>query len=228
MARRADGVLFGTTASGGENQWGRFFDWITDGTFTVLATFGYRGRPSRSRSRSCWQDGCALSEARRAEETRGYGVVYAFAEGGSLSLLHSFGSDDGGVPLGRLFQSTDGYIYGTTDAGGKGNGTVFRLSLDGNLEYLHRFTLDQQDGLNPFGGLVLGPGGTLFGTTYTGGEKGLGTFFRIELGGYEQTAQPRRRGCGGPVRRVHVRLGRQPLRGGERRLRRGPADSRRR
>jgi uncharacterized repeat protein (TIGR03803 family) len=71
--------------------------------------------------------------------------------------------------------------YGTTAAGGSGNGTVFRLNSDGlAFTNLHNFT--GSDGAMPLAGLVFS-GGVLNGTTSSGGNSGAGTVFKLNSDG---------------------------------------------
>jgi uncharacterized repeat protein (TIGR03803 family) len=46
----------------------------------------------------------------------------------------------------------------------------------------HPTQLQRSDGANPFGGLLQGTDGSLYGTTYGGGSLGDGTVFRLSLG----------------------------------------------
>ncbi len=57
------------------------------------------------------------------------GTVFKISSAGTLTTLHEFGGgSDGGSPLAGLVQSSDGYLYGTTAAGGtNGAGTVFKI-----------------------------------------------------------------------------------------------------
>ena len=98
-------------------------------------------------------------------------------------ILHSFNIQDGaeckGVTPGR-----NGTLYGTTDHGGaSGQGVVFELTppakpgLPWVESILYMFT--GADGSEPNGGLALGPGGQLFGTTRIGGKFGNGTVFEL-------------------------------------------------
>ena len=77
------------------------------------------------------------------------GTVYKIDASGVFTLLHSFTGDDGAYPAGRLFQATDGKLYGTTDDGGAGappntiaRGSVFRIDTLGNFEWLASFYAD--------------------------------------------------------------------------------------
>ena len=60
----------------------------------------------------------------------GYGTIFKISAGGGFTSLYSFCSlpncADGAGPRGKLIQSSDGNVYGTTYEGGAG-GTVYRL-----------------------------------------------------------------------------------------------------
>ena len=62
----------------------------------------------------------------------GCGVVFQLTPGAggvwTESVLYQFtGGNDGAAPQGALLRAGNGVLYGTTSAGGKGNGTVFRM-----------------------------------------------------------------------------------------------------
>jgi len=84
----------------------------------------------------------------------------------TFTTLYSFSGTDAANPyLAALVQGTDGNFYGTTTAGGaSGLGTVFNITPAGALTTL--FNFDFTDGANPYAGLVEGPGGVFYGTTY--------------------------------------------------------------
>jgi uncharacterized repeat protein (TIGR03803 family) len=92
-------------------------------------------------------------------------------------VLHTFTDPIGGLePWGGLVFDKAGNIYGVTLAGGQfGDGTVFKLTIEGNdapvESVLHSFNVGGQDGLNPYGGLVFDASGNLYGTTYNGGNR---------------------------------------------------------
>ena len=78
-----------------------------------------------------------------------------------------------------------GVLYGTTIYGGAfESGTVFSLrppSTPGGAwteQDLYTFT-GGSDGQYPHGGITIGSGGVLYGTTYNGGTAGLGTVFSL-------------------------------------------------
>ena len=94
---------------------------------------------------------------------------------------------DGGFPQAGVIQANDGYLYGTTIAGGTNgsssstNGTVFKMSTNGS--FIWSFAFDNADGQAPAAGLVQAADGNFYGTTGFGGLDGFGTVFRISANG---------------------------------------------
>ena len=106
---------------------------------------------------------------------------------GKVSTLYDFcslsGCADGAVLFDALVQGTDGNFYGTTWAGGSGNGgTIFKITPTGTLTTLYSFCVPDYpfcgDGSNPIK-LVLGNDGNFYGTTAYGGGNGEGSVFKI-------------------------------------------------
>ena len=120
--------------------------------------------------------------------TDGLGTVYQLGSAGGETVLYSFagGASDGADPRGSLIIDSAGNLYGTTSGGGaSGLGTVYEVSPTGAQTVLYSFAGGTTDGEVPLGHLVMGSGGSLYGTTSTGGAYDLGTVFRISLGGVE-------------------------------------------
>ncbi len=109
----------------------------------------------------------------------GFAIVFGLAAGTlahaqTFSVLHTFGGgeNDGALPYAGVTMDAAGNLYGTTYNGGPiGFGMVYKLTRrNGNwtLAPLHAF-----DGFGGFpkARVVIGPNGTLYGTT-SGGEGG--------------------------------------------------------
>ncbi len=97
-----------------------------------------------------------------------------------FQTLHSFG---GAASLAPLIQTSDGSFYGTTVAGGASNfGGIFRVAGNGVYTSLYSFT-GGLDGAAPYGGLLQGSDGSLYGTAAYGGSNGDGTIFKIAPSG---------------------------------------------
>jgi len=105
----------------------------------------------------------------------------------TFTVLHQFtGGADGANPRAGLTMDAAGNLYGTTYYGGNGNGvsgagTVFELTRRHSgwtFNPLYKFG-GGSDGANPYAGVVFGPDGTLYGTTYDGGGNNNGTVFNL-------------------------------------------------
>jgi uncharacterized repeat protein (TIGR03803 family) len=96
--------------------------------------------------------------------------------------LYNFNCNTGGCSpydFGQLIQGTDGYLYGTASTGGRGNGTVFKVSRDGST-YLDLWYFDgKTTGAFPYAALATASDNNFYGTTSAGGKHGFGTLFRF-------------------------------------------------
>jgi uncharacterized repeat protein (TIGR03803 family) len=123
----------------------------------------------------------------------GQGTVFKITPNGTLTTLHSFNFTDGYSPYAALVQAANGEFYGTTQFGGAnsacgsgiGCGTVFKITLSGNLTALYSFCSQTNctDGSEPYAGLVQATDGNLYGTTLAGGANDDGTVFKITRSG---------------------------------------------
>jgi uncharacterized repeat protein (TIGR03803 family) len=162
-----NGVLYGTTQSGGAHGGGTVFSITTSGTVNVLFNF-IRDYPSAS---LIAVDGM-LYGTTIAGGVYDKGSVFSMTlTGANERVLHSFGySTDGSQPQASLV-AIRGQLYGTTYKGGTASGgTVFRVAMSGLTErVLHNFgKAYQNDGFYPLAALI-DVKDTLYGTTQIGG-----------------------------------------------------------
>lgn len=108
-------------------------------------------------------------------------VLPVTTPGAAGSNIYSFPGTIGGVfPYAGLIQAKDGYLYGTTEAGGTEYvGVIFRTTLSGGVSTLYNFTNGPGAGANPYGGLLQDTNGSFYGTTSAGGSNYYGTTFRM-------------------------------------------------
>ncbi len=110
-------------------------------------------------------------------------LTISAAHAQTFTVLHTFTGGDGWSPVAGLTTDRAGNFYGTTDVGGASNrGTVFRLSRAGSgwvLTTLYSFQC-QDDGGYVFGGVIFGPDGALYGTTYECGKDDHGVVYRLQ------------------------------------------------
>ena len=176
--------IFGTTQTGGTNNFGMIFSVGTNGTgFTSLYSFG--GNPDGENPRG----NLILSGGVLYGITVVGGVGVGLASGGTVfkintngtgyATLHSFTNNPDGIePQGDLILSGN-TLYGTTTFGGaSGRGIVFSINTDGSgYTILHSFT-NAPEPNNPYGGLVVS-GGILYGTGSGGGDNTTGAIFAM-------------------------------------------------
>ncbi len=102
----------------------------------------------------------------------GLGTVFKMTPAGSLAVLASFGGSTpallGSSPTAGVSTGPDGFLYGTTGAGGlSGAGSMFRVTSDGAVATLYSFT-GRTDGRAPAEGLFTASDGFLYGPTSLG------------------------------------------------------------
>jgi uncharacterized repeat protein (TIGR03803 family) len=198
-------TLYGTTQLGGTNGEGTVFAVHTDGTgFTTLHSFKALINSTNSDGANpqagLFLSGDQLFGTTENGGTNGNGTVFVLnTDGLYFTNLHNFTAlsapfggtnSDGANPAAGLIASANDTLYGTANGGGThDNGTVFALNPDGTgFTNLYSFTafspvyFNNYDGENPYGGLVLS-GGTLYGTTHSGGTNNAGTVFAVATNG---------------------------------------------
>lgn len=180
LAIGSDGLLYGSTYSGGVADLGTLFRVGPDGqNFASLYSFsGADGAKPDDLRLTQAGDGAFYGATSEGGPDDG-GTLFQFdAATQGLTTLYSFiPTGAGGVDAG-LVAGRDGYWYGTTYSGGaNGMGSVFRVDPSTlELTTLHDFA--GADGANPVpGALMQGSDGSLYGTTQLGG--GYGTVFKL-------------------------------------------------
>ena len=193
LAVDASGTMYGTTTQGGNGQNdGTVFKITPSGKKTTL--YAFKGGPDgASPIGGLIVDGKGnLFGTTSAEASTscpyGCGTVFELEKTAAHyreKVLYRFGTaPDGSTPYGTLV-NVNGVLFGTTVAGGTGNGTVFKLTPAGGgykESVLWRFAGGSKDGAKPFAGLTPA-NGTFYGTTIEGGNANDGTIFSITQSG---------------------------------------------
>jgi uncharacterized repeat protein (TIGR03803 family) len=197
LTRGPDESFYGTTEGGGKFGSGTVFQMYAKGKVRIIYSFCH--------VENCTGDGSdPFGSVIRDEAGNLYGTTFNAAVGffgivfrldgkGVETVLHSFTglpNGDGANPGGTLLRDAAGNLYGTTEGGGlqcsqsiSGCGTVFKVDASGNETVLYRFSGGSDGGI-PGAGLIKGPSGNLYGTTYVGGA-GCGVIFSLTRGGAE-------------------------------------------
>ncbi len=200
LVRDGAGNLYGTTYTGGVNGCGMVFELAHSGS-------GWIERPLYSFG--CKNDGdfpyapVVIGPDGSLYGTTEYGgdnedgIVFklspppyfcrSFTCPWTETILYRFtGGSDGGEPVSPLIFDNAGNLYGTAQVGGSAKqGVVFKLTHTGSNwseSVLYSFA-GPPDGGGPTGGLVFDAAGNLYGTTYYGGNTGLGTAFQLSPSG---------------------------------------------
>ena len=185
----ANGNLFGTTLGGGGSGYGTVFEIVKSGgvyagTPTTLVSFNFSNGAYPYAGLMADANG-SLFGTTYGGGTSGDGTVFEIVNTGglyTLTTLVSFNSSDGANPRAGLIADANGDLFGTTESGGSGNGTVFEIVKTSGAYSSTPATLvsfNGNDGAFPFGGLIADANGNLLGTTEAGGGSGDGTVFEI-------------------------------------------------
>jgi uncharacterized repeat protein (TIGR03803 family) len=117
--------------------------------------------------------------------TQNDGVAFELTSKGAYSVLHNFcaksGCADGSQPAAAVTLDASGNVFGTTGRGGDNNfGTVFEISAGGFKRVYSFCSLSGcADGGYPYGTLIFGNTGHIYGTTQYGGGKSLGEVYDL-------------------------------------------------
>jgi uncharacterized repeat protein (TIGR03803 family) len=121
----------------------------------------------------------------------GGGTVFQVTPAGVHTVLYNFtGGADGGEPYKGVTLGEDGSLYGTAVTGGSGSceggcGVVFKLASSNGVwtqNVIHAFT-GGSDGSGPGSPVAFDKKGNLYGTTPTGGSKGMGVLYQLRPDG---------------------------------------------
>jgi uncharacterized repeat protein (TIGR03803 family) len=176
---KVNGTLYGTTAGGG--GYGTVYSITPTGNENIVYDF----KGASAGDGSAPEAGVINVKGTLYGTTFGGGkysdgTVFKVTLSGDETVLHSFeGGSDGNSPFAAL-TNVDGTLYGTTlwgggtGCGGRGCGTVFKITRAGKETVVYRFQGGSDDGANPEANL-LNVNGTLYGTTRVGGAAGCGT-----------------------------------------------------
>jgi uncharacterized repeat protein (TIGR03803 family) len=186
-----NGNLYGTTTYGGANSDGTVFEVGAGATsINTLASFDVT-KDGANPYTGVTVDSSGNLYGTAVGGPNAAGIVYeVFRGSGAIAPLATFNADgngqypDGEYPDGGVIRDSAGNLYGTAYMGGADNyGTVFKVPAGSSAATaIASFTIDS-DGTNhgqyPHSNLVMDSSGNLYGTTYEGGAKGLGTVFEV-------------------------------------------------
>jgi uncharacterized repeat protein (TIGR03803 family) len=114
------------------------------------------------------------------------GTLFKLTPAGVLTTLHTFVDSEGYGPRGSLALGPDGLLYGVTQYGATGCGSLptcgilFSISTSGTFQIVHDF-IDSTNGFTPVKGLLLAKDNNFYGTMTNGGLYDEGVVYQLSL-----------------------------------------------
>ena len=190
----ADGNFYGTALGGVGTATGVIFKITPDAEYSVVYTF-------------CETSGCldgSYPNNRLIQDeygnlwgtayeggANGSGTIFKLAPDGTFTKVYDFCSlascADGAYPYGSsLVEGSDGNFYGEAyEDGPDYYGVAYKITPAGQLTVIHGFSSlpNYADGYYPYGDLVQGSDGKLYGWTEDGGVNNSGVLFSMDTDG---------------------------------------------
>ncbi len=174
----ADGVLYGTTQTGGAYNDGTVFSITTNGALQTLVTFNLTNGSLPEAALTQGADGNYYGTTENGGSNAG-GTVFQMTPAGAFTTLASFGSQTNLNPYTALAQGANGHFYGATkNATTGGDGNIIEMTTNGTVNIVYTFT-GGLDGNEPVGALAQGADGNFYGMTAGGGAQGHGGVFKM-------------------------------------------------
>ena len=173
------GTLYGETTQGGADDAGVVFKIDTKGDESVLYSFNANDNNGYSPAGPMGNDNSSnLYGTAEFGGTNGVGTAFRVTQGGTFTLLHTFGgAGDGSYPLG-LFAGPKAF-YGATLQGGNGSGIVYSMQANGAQKALYKFT-GGADGGSPQAPPFVDSHKNVYGTTLDGGADAQGVVYELK------------------------------------------------
>jgi len=182
LVQGADGNFYGTTFTGGADDYGTVYKITSSGTLTTLHSFTLVDGGQLIAPLLLASDGTFYGNT-TIGGTTGAGTLFSITPGGGFALLYSLnGQSEGAHPMAALVQAGSNGFIGTANAGGSHNdGTIFELMTSStsptttvltsmpnpsNLgeDVTMTATVTAQSGLTPTGNVEFKSNGTSIGT----------------------------------------------------------------
>lgn len=202
LVHASDGNLYGLTLRGTatagatiNDSNGVIYRVAPDGTgYQVIFSFDQNAAAVGSMQPTALiqgRDGLLYGTLRAVGVTAVGGIFSIRTDGTGFRILTAFSRAtpaNGFNPRTPVVHATDGFLYGTTNAGGaRSAGTVFRMRPDGTgYQVIHSFAVaNLSNGYNPADVFFQGRDGSLYGRTLNGGAfiNGAGDIYKIRTDG---------------------------------------------
>ncbi len=186
----SDGRFYGAATYGGALHFGTVFAMDKRGNVEVLHSFDANvdGQYPATKLLAA-SDGYLYGTVRYGGVSACGSLFRVSPVTGVYEVMHPFAvlgrRTEGCNPGGAMVQGPDGWIYGTTESGGKSDaGTVYKWNpANGKFKTLRNFAgWGTGDGYEP-ASLALSPSGQLYGVTSRGGPFDVGTIYSLNPDG---------------------------------------------
>jgi uncharacterized repeat protein (TIGR03803 family) len=187
VIRDSAGNLYGTTSVGGPWNFGVVYKVDATGHETVLHSFAGGADGENPDSGVIRDPAGNFYGTTYLGGVSNWGVLYRLSASGHETILHTFtGGADGSYPEAGVILDSSGNVYGTTSSGGgtSDGGVVYEVDSAGIETVIASFPF-AAGGSNPYAGLIRGPAGNFYGTTFYGGASNLGVVYKLDLSGRE-------------------------------------------
>jgi uncharacterized repeat protein (TIGR03803 family) len=182
LALGGNGLLYGTTQSGGAYNNGTVFRVTTNGAFQTLVSFNLTNGSNPQAALALGADGNFYGTTEDGGTNAG-GTVFKMTPDGELTTLAAFTNEADYNPYTALVQGTNGTFYGAAEnTYTVGDGNIFEMTTNGSLDVVYSFS-GGLDGNAPVGALTQGADGCFYGMTTGGGARGYGGVFKMTPGG---------------------------------------------
>lgn len=184
LMQASDTYMYGTTDSGGTNDWGTVFRLTTGGAIKTIYNFT-NGADGFGPSAPIFQGSDGNLYGSAAGGTSNDGTVFQLILGKTttFNLMHSFVGTDGLGPSGLVAGASVGSLLGVTLGGGKnGGGTAFEISMVSPFPFTKVADFLPVSPANPFGPeatLLPNTDGSYYGVSQSGGLYGDGYLFKL-------------------------------------------------
>ena len=156
---------------------------VGNGAFVMPNKFEYKSSYNIQLQQNAY--GCKITNSSGTNIDNNVTNILVQCNEQPFTTLYNFSGPDGRYPNGVLTTvGNDGFLYGTTDIGGNGYGTIFKLNpTTGEFTTIYKFS--ESDGGLQTSSLTVGNDGFLYGTTELGGVVNVcgayscGTIFKL-------------------------------------------------
>lgn len=177
-----NGLFYGTTIRGGDNNVGSIFEFDSSGGGSITPKASFDGANGANPESALTPAGNGLFYGTTVlGGSNGVGSIFEFDPlgGGSFTLIASFDGANGAQPYATLTPAGNGRFYGTAAFGGDtGFGTIFEFDPSGGGSITLKASFNTEG--VPSGELLQTINGIFYGITSNGGDLGIGTIYEFD------------------------------------------------